>query len=53
MSKKITENNRLVEQYKNETEKDDKIDIDNLKILTKEHWENFILLLQSPPVFHR
>lgn len=40
--KKITENNRLVEQYKNETEKDDKIDIDNLKILTKEHWENFI-----------
>lgn len=42
--KKIAENNRLIEQYKKEAKEmgDSKINIDNLKILTKEHWENFI-----------
>lgn len=41
--KNIRKNNELIEQYKAENENDEtKIDIENLKILTKEHWENFI-----------
>ncbi len=53
--KKITENNKLIEKYKFQlkhlekgTEHNQKqiehtrIDIQNLKILTKEHWENFL-----------
>lgn len=40
---KIKESNLLIKQYKSETTADDaKIDIENLKILTKEHWEDFI-----------
>ena len=40
---KIKESNILIKQYKTETtEGDAKIDIENLKILTKEHWKDFI-----------
>lgn len=41
--KNIRKNNELIKQYKTKTADDnEKIDIENLKILTKEHWENFI-----------
>lgn len=41
--KKIAENNKIIKQYQNEKEETDHtIDIHNLKILTKEHWEDFI-----------